>query len=369
MKKFQTLYKKTSTGDTQQWSIEVDGNKITTRFGRLGGKIQVAEDVVTKGKNVGRSNETTPEEQALAEAQSTWEKKLKKDYVKTIDAAEKGEASELVAGGILPMLAHRFDKFGDKIKYPCFVQPKLDGHRCITGGPSPFGMWSRTRKPIRSVPHIEKEARRLIEGRMVRFDGELYNHDYRAKFEELSHFIRQSKPGLGHEVVQYHVYDLDASGTFRERWEELCEILGPKGLGPIELVETREVNNEDELMLAFEDFLAQGYEGAVARNADGLYVNKRSYDLQKIKTFLDSEATVVGVKEGRGKMAGHAVFNCVTDKGVAFDAKMKGALDSLKKYWDDPSLAIGKTLTVQYQGLTKDGAPRFPVALRFRKDV
>lgn len=361
-----TLYKKTSTGAIQTWSVEFSGKQYSTTFGQENGNLQTSEPTTCVGKQ-GRSDE----EQAEFEAKALWTKKLKKDYAQTRAAALAGKADALVEGGILPMLAHKFSEHGDKLKYPCFVQPKLDGHRCITGGPDPFGMWSRTRKPIRSVPHIEKEARRLIKGRMVRFDGELYNHDYREKFEELSHFIRQSKPTRGHEIVQYHVYDLDTPGTFRERWKELCEIIGPKGLGPIHLVETREVNNEDELMLAFEDFRAQGYEGAVARNADGLYVNKRSYDLLKIKKFDDAEFLCVEVEEGKGKMAGHAVFICKNTAGTAlFKAKMKGDHAALAKYIEHPELVVGRWVTVKYQGLTnKNGVPRFPVALRIREDV
>ena len=30
-----------------------------------------------------------------------------------------------------PMLAHEFKKNKHKVKYPCIVQPKLDGIRCI----------------------------------------------------------------------------------------------------------------------------------------------------------------------------------------------------------------------------------------------
>ncbi len=135
------------------------------------------------------------------------------------------------------------------------------------------------------------------------------------------------------------------------------------------LAETREVVNEDELMLAFEDFLAQGYEGAIARNADGLYVNKRSYDLLKIKQFDDAELECIGVEDGKGKMAGHAIFVCKTKDGAEFRAKMKGEHATLAKFVSNPGLVVGKQVTVKYQGLTnKNGVPRFPVALRIREE-
>lgn len=367
--KLPTLYKRTSTGALQEWTVIVDGWKYYTQFGQVGGAIQESAPVVCSKKNLGRANETTAEEQAELEAQALWIKKQKKDY--TLDPNVKvGQTSDLIEGGILPMLANKFSEHGDKLKYPCFVQPKLDGHRCISDSD---GLWSRTRKPIKSVPHIREDCMQATDNGTP-LDGELYNHEYRDKFEQLTHFIRQSAPEAGCEAVQYHIYDSPGPGTFRQRWNMLQMVFkGNRDLfkeGSLRLVETREVQNEDELMLAFEDFLAQGYEGAVARNADGLYVNKRSYDLLKIKKFDDAEFKCVEVDEGQGKMKGHAVFVCVTEDGTEFGAKLIGDHDALARYYKHPELVVGKIVTVKYQGLTnKNGVPRFPVALRIREAV
>ena len=369
MKKFPTLYKKTSTGALQEWTIEVDGTTITTRFGQTGGKIQLATDVIKEGKNIGRSNETTAAQQAELEAQALWEKQLRKDYVKTKEAAMAGEASELVEGGILPMLAKRYDEDGEKIIWPAYSQPKLDGIRCISiiDGKGKCTLWSRTRKPIVSMPHIIKAVEAMGEKNLV-LDGELYADSHKDKFEQLTSLIRPEYAKEGHEVVEYHVYDIaDNSQSFSQRSSKI------KTLGlckPLVEVATILVENEDELMVAFESFRKQGYEGAIVRNTDGFYVNKRSFDLQKVKEFMDSEFLVTDVVEGRGKLAGHGIFVCQTKSGTQFEAKMVGALDELKKYYENPKLAVGKMLTVQYQGLTnKNGVPRFPVALRFRQDV
>lgn len=369
-----TLYKQTSTGAQQEWTISVEGSTIIKRFGQTGGAIQEARDTVTKGKNVGRANETTPEQQALAEAQSQWEKKQKaKGYHQdALDAAAGVTNTEFVAGGIDPMLAQRFDKQGHKIVYPAYTQPKLDGHRCIAiieGGKAT--LWSRTRKPITGVPHINRalEAAGIEDGTIL--DGELYNHDYRDNFEELTSFIKRPEPKPGHEAVQYHVYDWVNDRPFVDRVGSLAWELsnGKVDHAAIVLVETHCVVNEDEAMEYFDLFTQQGYEGSMLRNADSLYVNKRSYDLQKIKEFADSEFLVTDVGVGRGKMADKAIFTCVTPDNKPFRVKMKGTLDSLRQYVDDPDLAVGRDLVVQYQNLTSDGIPRFPVGLRIRDDV
>lgn len=373
MKEFPKLYKKTSTGAIQEWQVFVDTpNMIPTiinRFGQVDGKIQLSHEQVLEGKNTGKANATTALEQAEAQAKSRWKKQLKKGYVQNIEDAEAGKTDDIIEGGIFPILAHKFSEQGHKIKYPALAQPKLDGHRCTSQlVDGEVTLWSRTRKPILSVPHINEVIRKYCI--VQRLDGELYNHDYHNDFEELSSKIRQEKPVDGYEAVQYHVYDIPEPTVTNKVRNEMLQAMKLMFEGtPIHIVETIVVNDEDELMTAFEHFLAEGYEGAIVRNMDGLYVNKRSYNLQKIKEFDDSEFKIVGIKVGtKGSMAGKAVFTC-ENGDTTFDCKLKGNMDELTKYANDPSLVIGKILTVKYQGMTKYGQPRFPVGLRFREDL
>src|SRR5689334_16299941 len=114
MQTFPTLYKKTSSGAIQMWTISVDyhlgGEKgesalIQTVFGQVDGKKQIANDVVLEGKNIGKANETTAFEQAISEAKSQWERKKKKGYVESIEDAENGVVdSSMILGGVPVML-------------------------------------------------------------------------------------------------------------------------------------------------------------------------------------------------------------------------------------------------------------------------
>lgn len=376
------LFKKSSTGALQVWKIWTEANVIVTEWGLLDGAQQVARDEVAEGKNLGKKNETTPTQQAESEAAARWEKKLKKGYVQSREDAEAGKVDAIIEGGISPMLAHRFDQQGHKLVYPCYVQPKLDGHRCIAmvEDDGSVTLWSRTRKPITPMTHIIDAIKVLKLRPGTVLDGELYNHDYKDRFEELTSYIRASAYREGADAVQYHVYDVlhedMEDSPFEDRNKALHGVLveGKYGIPTLKnptliYVETGTVDDEDELMFAFDRHLKAGYEGAMARNAKGVYVNKRSYDLLKIKEFVDSEFEVIRVEQGRGKLAGHAIFVCKTEAGAEFNAKLVGDTAALKAYWDDPSLAVGKMLTVKYQGLTaKNGVPRFPVALRFRDE-
>lgn len=366
-KTYPTLFSLNSDGSIQQWTISVAQNSIIKEYGKVNGKMQLTEDIIKKGKNIGKTNETTPETQALSEAQSQWEKKLKSGYCKTETEAKQGKIDEeFVVGGIDPMLAHKFRDHEGKIIYPAFSQPKLDGHRCaclVNNGKAT--LWSRTRKPITSVPHIIKAMEATFPNQSIVCDGELYNHAYKNSFEEITSFVRSQTPKDGCEVVQFHIYDLiDDSLTFKERTERIQKIkfAGNK----IVKVETRLVNNVEELMDYFAIDRANGYEGSMCRNSSSLYKHGRSYDLQKIKEMDDAEFEIIGVKEGRGRMSSRAIFICKTSGGNEFSCKLEGNLENLKDLFINSKNIIGKKLNVRFQGLTNTGIPRFPIGTYIR---
>lgn len=371
MKTLPTLFKKTSTGAIQMWSIGVDKNVIIVNHGQVDGKIQRNEETIKEGKNIGKANETTSSEQALAEATSKWESKIKKGYVEDLQRASNGETD--IEGGFNPMLAHKFADQGHKIRYPAFTQPKLNGHRClavIEDGRAT--LWSRTRKPITSCPHIIKELEAVYPKGYHEKDGELYNHAYKDKFEELASLIRQEVPATNCTEVQYHMYD---NPTVKLGFDSRIEVLAnelhsfEKSTAPLKylfLTNTLLVEDEEVMIAAFEDFLKAGFEGGMARNSAGLYVGKRSYDLQKIKEFQDDDYPIVDIKEGRGGYAGCGIFICKALNGDTFDVKMRGPRERLKEFLDNPKTWKDKTLVVKYQYISKYGIPIFPVGERFK---
>jgi len=229
-------------------------------------------------------------------------------------------------------------------------------------------LWSRTRKPITGVPHIIEAMESTFPSQSLILDGELYNHTYKNNFEEITSFLRSQTPKDGHEIVQYHVYDLiDDTLTFKERTEKIQKIKFASDR--IVKVETKKMNNVEELMEYFTTCREEGYEGCMARNSESLYEHKRSYNLQKIKEMEDGEYEIIGVEGGRGRMMECGIFVCKTVKGDIFNCKMEGALEVLKTYLSDPKKVIGRQLTVRFQGMTNGGVPRFPVGIRVHKEL
>ena len=152
------LYKRNVAGKIQLWHVVVEDATIVVSYGELGGKLQTTRDQLKEGKS-----HTTPAEQAKLEAEALWRTQIKrKGYVESLDRAMAGENDQ--AGGIAPMLAHKYRDHATKIVWPAFVQPKLDGIRCIAVlEDGHCTLWSRSCKPITSCPHIIKEIEKNLE--------------------------------------------------------------------------------------------------------------------------------------------------------------------------------------------------------------
>ncbi len=372
------LFKKTNTGAIQMWGIEVNGATILTAHGQVDGAIQHGTDTIKEGKNLGRANATTPEQQAEAEARARWTKQKKKGYVESIEAAQAGEVDALVEGGILPMLAPSkiYPHFAKKLSFPVFVQPKFDGTRLIAMlADGVCTLWSRTRKQVHSLPHIVDALEKAFPEGSYIFDGEAYLHSMNDDFEGLISLIRGAEPAEGHEVIEYHIYDLPShTGTFAKRNLELIDLAGKWSnwgseyeTGPLRLVPTFVAQNHDEIMDLHAKNLENGYEGSMIRN-DGPYEQgRRSNHLQKLKDFKEEEYSVTDAEEGRGKDAGTVgAFVCVTPEGNTFRARLKATYARRSELFSNPEMWRGKRLTVRFQNLTADGIPRFPVGKGLR---
>jgi DNA ligase 1 len=360
--KLNTLYKRAVNGKINEWTVEVENNCFRTISGYNDGVKTTSEWTCCAGKNIGKKNETTPEQQALAEAQAMWTKKLELGSYESIDDIDTPKFFN-------PMLAHKFEDYKDKITYPVFSQPKLDGIRCIVRAD---GMWSRNGKKIVSAPHIYEAMKPLFEANPdLIFDGELYADKFANDFNAICSLVKKTKPTSADlkkskEQIQYHIYDLPScSGTFTQRNKALIDIGVPRGCV---IVTTDKVNNEDELMRCYGAYVNWGYEGQMIR-LDKEYESKRSKSLLKHKSFVDEEYTILDVVEGEGNktgMVGSFVFESKT--GHIFNSSPKYNWDECKELWKQRRELIGKSATVKYFNLTPDGVPRFPYVINIDRE-
>jgi ATP-dependent DNA ligase len=403
-KEFLTLFSKSQTGALQEWRIWVEIDRelgqlgdgppgvIKTSWGQVGGAMQESKDVVRNGKNPGKANATTPLEQAVKEAEAKWTKQLKKGYVQDRVSAMNGETDAIIEGGIEPMLApnRSYPKDTDlvkRIRFPCVSQPKFDGW-CMTaeGRDGVFTLWSRTRKRVRTLPHVEAALGKRFPKGFIRLHGEAYNHDYADRFQDLASILGKDEPdaeGL-HLVIQFHCYDLPEcripgyevqnQSTYKVRVAALKMLLGGSDYADpgqvVHMAPTRICHDLAQLVAFFEDDLADGYEGSMAKNLDNAPYEpgRRSPNQQKMKMFADGEWPIVGVNEGRGKDAGTAAtFTCKMADGREFNARLKATYAYRRQLLEKPEMWRGKQLTVTYKRFTEDGMPYIPVAKAIRE--
>lgn len=84
MKYSKKIYKKDSKGKIRITHVQADNGVVIQESGLLGGAL-VKHTSTSKPKNIGKTNSTTPEEQAIFEAKAKIEKKLKEGYFESIE--------------------------------------------------------------------------------------------------------------------------------------------------------------------------------------------------------------------------------------------------------------------------------------------
>jgi ATP-dependent DNA ligase len=387
MAQFPMLYGTATNGKVKQWSIEVietvDGGIIRVQHGYEGGKIQTTEKTITQGKNIGKSNATTPLQQAIAEAQSAFQKKKEEKYVTRdkkkkhapIETDEQVPASALAAVAAVaddgkkrttvnesvpsPMLAHDYNKRGKSIMYPCFIQPKLDGTRMVAMPHQ--GLFSRNRKAYPHLEHIMSEINQLPQH--VILDGELYSSA--CTFQEIISLVKNTERQEKQDQIQFHVYDMISDLSFDARYHTLQEIFSKHAFRHLILTKTEQCASESAMKEKHNEYVAKGFEGIMLRNMKGPYANHRSIHLQKYKEFLDTECEIVGYKEGDGQEKGCVIWICTID-GKEFACRPRGSREERQKMYEVGDTYVGKMLTVRYQEKTDDGLLRFPVGIAIR---
>ncbi len=279
-----------------------------------------------------------------------------------------------------PMLAYPVNDKQIDYKQPVFIQPKLDGVRCLIQYEIPFGSghipnsgkvvaYSRTGKEWKNIDHILKELKPFfIEHPSVILDGELYNHDLRNDFEQIISLVRRQKPDdidalESRDSVQFHCYDIvDENNVFDVRADFIGDNL-PESYCVKHVYTTRVYKHEEALDMHHNYNLVSGYEGSIVRTND-VYQCKRSHSLRKFKDFQDTEATITGYVEGKGKRKGTLgkflmrdnegnEFGCPPGKGYNYK-DLAVILKNVNDY-------IGKIATFTYFERTKAGSYRHPL--------
>ena len=273
---------------------------------------------------------------------------------------------------IKPMLAYKVDKKPVDWSENVYIQPKLDGVRCVIklGDNNEVQAFSRTGKPWLNIAHITNSLHYFFtQNPDIILDGELYNHDLRDDFNKIISLVRKTKPtpsdrAEASNLVQFHCYDyietvMDQPYGYRMNQLVTSDIYSYCVI----YVESKLVNSKESANIIHQYNLNNGYEGSMLR-LDRPYQQKRSYNLQKFKDFQDAEALIVGYEEGKGKRENTLgkflmqdddgnQFGCPPGKGYNYKS-LTNILNNIHDY-------MGQRATFTYFERTPAGSYRHPL--------
>jgi DNA ligase-1 len=362
MVKFNTLYKRSTTGKVSLWQIEVEGNKFRTISGFNCGLKVTSDFTVCEAKSY-----CTAEEQAIKQATSLHKKKMELGAFENIKDIDNPILFE-------PMLAKDFDKEGHKIKYPIGSQGKLDGVRCVIKA---SGMWTRKGKPLVSTPHIWNSVKPLFEIYPdLILDGELYTDKLANDFNKIISCVRKTKPTKedieeSAKFIEFWCYDcIDEDDLgFIDRYNNLSGKYNLESYKYCKILSTFTLKNKAEVIEQFKNYIIQGYEGQILRVLNSKYENKRTSSLIKHKDFKTEEFTIITVNEGVGKLANKVgTMTIITDDEILVDCAVNGTHEYLGEIWKNRGYYIGKLATVRYFDRTPDNSLRFPKIIDLDRD-
>lgn len=405
MKKFDVLYARNSNGSINLWGIGVeDSGKVVIWEGLLRGE-QTRTERQSKSKNIGKMNETTPYEQACKDAQSRWENKKKKGYKSFQDlgihTTIEGNPEDMLEEALpnqrtdannlsKPMKAQPYfkDDKSIRIKFPCFGQPKLNGFRVIARweeveeGEGIFKtkvkkVVFRSKEGLRYdiLKHIEDEFHELwfkvwigkgdkAKEIDIAFDGEMYIPG--EILSEISSAIR--KKNLKTENIKFYIFDVACEEVKQyERINIINNLMEPiNNVKNIIIVNTIDIENNEEAQENTNLWIKQGYEGGIFRDKKATYqFGKRPQTMVKLKRSEDKEFIIKDVVGGENSPE-LGIFVCIAENGELFKVTPEGSVDTKKEYLTNRGRYINKSLTVRFFERTKNGVPFHAIGIAIR---
>lgn len=266
---------------------------------------------------------------------------------------------------------HSFNK--NKIKYPCYIQEKIDGVYCIAYlMDNVVRIFSSTGREYLSMEHLKPELHDLMvktETVFCIFEAYIPN----TSQEIISGHCRDEKKqhteliGMVHDLLTMNEYLGLDNTTYTDRLHRIVNevrsykyldypnTLGAVGFGFIETMYKRIVDD--------------GGEGLVIKNPNAPYSKgKRNCDLIKLKRVETYDCEVIDIVEGDGKYDGMVGALLCVYKGKQFTVG-SGLNDEQRKEWyENPKLIIGHIAEIKAMKVTKNGVLREPVFVSVRYD-
>ncbi|WED23129.1 DNA ligase [Vibrio sp. JC009] len=227
-----------------------------------------------------------------------------------------------------------------------WMSEKLDGIRAIWDGSK---LLTRSGKQIHAPSWFVKDLPDFM------IEGELWAG--RGQFAKVQSTVLDELPNDDDwKEIKFMLFDSKHLGlSYRKRYAALSAWAVQMDRPFIEMVEQREIKDKQALFDFLSQIEQQSGEGVMLRKVDAAYISGRSDDLLKLKKAEDTEAVVIGYKEGNGKYSG-MVGALHIELGDGKKMYVGSGLTDAERKNPPP---VGAVITIQYNGLTVTGLPRF----------
>jgi ATP-dependent DNA ligase len=260
------------------------------------------------------------------------------------------------------MLCSQFEeKLINKIKWPAYVQLKMDGMRfnaIVRDGKCEFR--SRNGKEIQLLGNLEEEFIEMAGDVDCVFDGELLVNDKGIILDRQTGNGILNKANKGTiktdearkvhatvwDVIPYTQFiDGHCATPYSHRFMTLKGMVFQKK--KIHLVQSDTVENIEEANALFEQYLNAGQEGIILKDTTGVWEDKRTKSQIKFKGELECDLKIVGIQAGTGKYEGMlGAILCESADGVVKVSVGSGFNDDHRKTLGEE--IIGKVVAVKY---------------------
>lgn len=251
-----------------------------------------------------------------------------------------------------------------KIKYKCIAQTKCDGLYCnMIIKDNKVSYYSRQGKPILIDnifdEYLNKDHDYVLNGEVLVLKEDMSGYLPR----EVSNGIikrddktEDEKSRVRFVTWDYIPYENFIEGKYNEntlsRLKKLEDIVLSHPL--IKIVDTFDINSEEEAMELFNKLYAKGEEGIILKNLDQIWQNGKPSGQVKIKSEKDCDLKMVEFSEGKGAYASMCgSIKCVSeDELLEVSVKPRTPADALY-IWNNQEDCLNKILTVKYNDKIK----------------
>lgn len=355
------LFKKDSKGKIRYWNQELLERKDCTVI-RCTSGIEGSKPIIND-KSIDSSSVKHHWDRATALAYTKWENKRDSGYCLTTEEA----IAWVPRRPMLSKTAYINEPETIEPLLPCLGQVKLDGIRAMWY-PDSLTLESRKGKPWDRVDHITEVLRSKADD--IHLDGELYCLG--MPLQDIVHWVRTMDTSGKHRI-QYFVFDSPSKDPKESyagrllRLKKWYESLDDAVKDIIVILPLVHLESYDQVKEHFDTVVGAKYEGIMLKDYKAPYFwDKRVKASVKVKPVFSEEFPIVRSLVNSSTGTGLIEFVCKTKECKEFKVVPRWSKRQRAESTKCLQSFIGKQLTVEFRGWTKDRLPVHGVGVAIR---